>query len=121
MHSQRKSDKCFVLSAVEQDGKQQSFHVVVPSMPGFAFSGQPKRPGYGPRQMGEAVNTLMVKLGYNRYVAQGAAHRSTRLLLHVATLSCSRRTLHRLPFFRGSSRKCRCGSFPLTFQAGTSA
>ncbi|CAL5229177.1 g12452 [Coccomyxa viridis] len=56
---------------VEQDGKQQSFHVVVPSMPGFAFSGQPKRPGYGPKQMGEAVNNLMLKLGYNRYVAQG--------------------------------------------------
>ena len=52
-------------------GTQQSFHVVVPSLPGFAFSGQPKRPGYGPQQMGEAVNTLMLKLGYDRYVAQG--------------------------------------------------
>ena len=62
------------LPAVEQDGKQQSFHVVAPSMPGFAFSGKPKRPGFGPRQMGEAVNTLMLKLGYSRYVAQGAAH-----------------------------------------------
>ena len=64
------------LFAVEQEGKQQSFHVVVPSMPGFAFSGQPKRPGYGPKEMGEAVNNLMLKLGYNRYVAQGAAHTS---------------------------------------------
>lgn len=69
------------LLAVEQDGKQQSFHVVVPSMPGFAFSGQPKRPGYGPKQMGEAVNNLMLKLGYNRYVAQGAVH-SPLLPLH---------------------------------------
>ncbi len=55
-------------------GTQQSFHVVVPSLPGFAFSGQPKRPGYGPQQMGEAVNTLMLKLGYDRYVAQGVPH-----------------------------------------------
>ena len=48
--------------------------MVVPSLPGFAFSGQPTRPGYGPRQMGEAINTLMLKLGYNRYVAQGVSH-----------------------------------------------
>ena len=59
----------------------QSFHVVVPSLPGFAFSGQPKRPGYGPKQMGEAVNTLMLKLGYNRYVAQGAARQHAVIAL----------------------------------------
>ena len=61
------------MHAVEQDGKQQSFHVVVPSLPGFAFSGQPSRPGYGPKQMGAAVNTLMLQLGYSRYVAQGVS------------------------------------------------
>lgn len=59
----------------------QSFHVVVPSLPGFAFSGQPKRPGYGPKQMGEAVNTLMLNLGYDRYVAQGAAHQHAVIAL----------------------------------------
>ena len=72
------------LLAVEQDGRQQSFHVVVPSLPGFAFSGQPRRPGYGPQQMGEAVNTLMLKLGYSRYVAQGAAQLSSPTVLHAA-------------------------------------
>ena len=45
--------------------------MVVPSLPGFAFSGQPSRAGYGPKQMGEAVNMLMLQLGYSRYVAQG--------------------------------------------------
>ncbi len=62
--------------------------MVVPSMPGFAFSGQPRRPGYGPKEMGEAVNNLMLKLGYNRYVAQGAFHTPLLSLCISQPLKC---------------------------------
>ena len=48
-----------------------AFHVVVPSMPGYGFSGKPTDPGWGPERMGRAWDTLMKRLGYTRYVAQG--------------------------------------------------
>ena len=50
---------------------EDSFDVIVPSLPGFGFSGRPARP-YGPRKMSEVLNHLMVKnLGYKEYIAQG--------------------------------------------------
>jgi pimeloyl-ACP methyl ester carboxylesterase len=48
-----------------------AFHVVIPSMPGYGFSGKPTSPGWGPERMGRAWAELMQRLGYNRYVAQG--------------------------------------------------
>jgi pimeloyl-ACP methyl ester carboxylesterase len=48
-----------------------AFHVVVPSMPGYGFSGKPTRTGWGPERMGRAWAELMKRLGYTRYVAQG--------------------------------------------------
>jgi pimeloyl-ACP methyl ester carboxylesterase len=48
-----------------------AFHVVIPSMPGYGFSGKPTTPGWGPERMGRAWDELMKRLGYNRYVAQG--------------------------------------------------
>ena len=48
-----------------------AFHVVIPSMPGYGFSGKPTRTGWGPERMGRAWAVLMKRLGYNRYVAQG--------------------------------------------------
>ncbi len=48
-----------------------AFHVVIPSMPGYGFSGKPTNPGWGPERMGRAWAELMKRLGYNRYVAQG--------------------------------------------------
>jgi pimeloyl-ACP methyl ester carboxylesterase len=48
-----------------------AFHVVVPSMPGYGFSGKPKDTGWGPERMGRAWAELMRRLGYSRYVAQG--------------------------------------------------
>jgi pimeloyl-ACP methyl ester carboxylesterase len=48
-----------------------AFHVVIPSMPGYGFSGKPKSTGWGPERMGRAWAELMTRLGYNRYVAQG--------------------------------------------------
>ena len=48
-----------------------AFHVVIPSMPGYGFSGKPTSTGWGPERMGRAWATLMSRLGYDAYVAQG--------------------------------------------------
>jgi pimeloyl-ACP methyl ester carboxylesterase len=48
-----------------------AFHVVIPSMPGYGFSGKPTSTGWGPERMGRAWAELMKHLGYTRYVAQG--------------------------------------------------
>jgi pimeloyl-ACP methyl ester carboxylesterase len=48
-----------------------AFHVVIPSMPGYGFSAKPADTGWGPERMGHAWDTLMKRLGYTRYVAQG--------------------------------------------------
>ncbi len=48
-----------------------AFHVVIPSMPGYGFSGKPTSTGWGPERMGRAWDVLMKRLGYTRYVAQG--------------------------------------------------
>ena len=53
-------------------GKEEdAFDVVVPSLPGFGFSGKPYKP-MGPRKMSEILNKLMIKnLGYKDYLPQG--------------------------------------------------
>ena len=48
-----------------------AFHVVIPSMPGYGFSGKPASTGWGPERMGRAWDELMKRLGYSEYVAQG--------------------------------------------------
>jgi pimeloyl-ACP methyl ester carboxylesterase len=48
-----------------------AFHVVIPSMPGYGFSGKPTSTGWGPERIGRAWAELMERLGYTRYVAQG--------------------------------------------------
>ena len=48
-----------------------AFDVVIPSMPGYGFSGKPTTTGWGPERMGRAWHQLMTRLGYTRYVAQG--------------------------------------------------
>jgi pimeloyl-ACP methyl ester carboxylesterase len=48
-----------------------AFDVVIPSMPGYGFSGKPTETGWGPERMGRAWAELMKRLGYERYVAQG--------------------------------------------------
>jgi pimeloyl-ACP methyl ester carboxylesterase len=47
------------------------FHVVCPSLPGYGFSGKPAGTGWGAGKIAEAWETLMVRLGYERYGAQG--------------------------------------------------
>jgi pimeloyl-ACP methyl ester carboxylesterase len=48
-----------------------AFHVVIPSMPGYGFSGKPTETGWGPERIGRAWDVLMKRLGYTNYVAQG--------------------------------------------------
>jgi pimeloyl-ACP methyl ester carboxylesterase len=48
-----------------------AFHVVIPSMPGYGFSGKPASTGWGPERMGRAWDEMMKRLGYSHYVAQG--------------------------------------------------
>src|SRR5882672_5804152 len=48
-----------------------AFHVVVPSLPGYGFSGKPTAPGWTPVSIARAWATLMQRLGYTKYVAQG--------------------------------------------------
>ena len=48
-----------------------AFHLVIPSMPGYGFSGKPTTTGWGPERMARAWAELMKRLGYARYVAQG--------------------------------------------------
>ncbi|HKI01165.1 MAG TPA: alpha/beta fold hydrolase [Thermoanaerobaculia bacterium] len=50
---------------------EDAFDVVIPSMPGYGFSGKPASTGWGPERMGRAWDVLMKRLGYTRYVAQG--------------------------------------------------
>jgi pimeloyl-ACP methyl ester carboxylesterase len=48
-----------------------AFHVVAPSLPGFGFSGKPTERGYNPERMAHTLAELMLRLGYERYGAQG--------------------------------------------------
>ena len=50
---------------------EDAFDVVIPSMPGYGFSGKPTTTGWGPEHMARAWDVLMKRLGYTRYVAQG--------------------------------------------------
>ena len=48
-----------------------AFHLVVPSLPGYGFSGKPTTTGWGPARIARAWVALMKRLGYSRFVAQG--------------------------------------------------
>jgi pimeloyl-ACP methyl ester carboxylesterase len=48
-----------------------AFHVVVPSIPGFGFSEQPHKTGWGSDHIARAWGELMARLGYTRFVSQG--------------------------------------------------
>ena len=50
---------------------EDAFHVVCPSLPGYGFSGKPTNPGWGVPKIAEAWDTLMQRLGYQTYFAQG--------------------------------------------------
>jgi pimeloyl-ACP methyl ester carboxylesterase len=48
-----------------------AFHLVIPSMPGYGFSGKPTAPGWDPDRIARAWVVLMKRLGYMKFVAQG--------------------------------------------------
>jgi pimeloyl-ACP methyl ester carboxylesterase len=49
----------------------EAFHLVIPSLPGYGFSGKPTTTGWDPIRIARAWAVLMQRLGYTRYVAQG--------------------------------------------------
>jgi microsomal epoxide hydrolase len=55
----------------EPTDPQDAFHLVVPSLPGYGFSGPTDRRGWTPRAIGAAFGTVMDRLGYERYGVQG--------------------------------------------------
>jgi pimeloyl-ACP methyl ester carboxylesterase len=52
-------------------GAEDAFDLVLPSLPGYGFSGQPTELGWDPARVAQAWAELMNRLGYTRYVAQG--------------------------------------------------
>jgi len=50
---------------------EDAFHLVLPSIPGYGFSGEPAEIGWDPGRVAQAWAELMHRLGYTRYVAQG--------------------------------------------------
>jgi pimeloyl-ACP methyl ester carboxylesterase len=48
-----------------------AFDLVIPSLPGYGFSAKPTKPGWNPVSIAKAWATLMQRLGYTKYVAQG--------------------------------------------------
>jgi len=51
--------------------ESDAFHLVIPSMPGYGYSGKPSTTGWGPQRIASAWVELMKRLGYDRYVASG--------------------------------------------------
>jgi pimeloyl-ACP methyl ester carboxylesterase len=50
---------------------EDAFDVIIPSMPGYGFSERPKEAGWGPPRIAQAWITLVKRLGYDRFFAQG--------------------------------------------------
>jgi pimeloyl-ACP methyl ester carboxylesterase len=61
----------FTDPAAHGGAAEDAFHLVVPSMPGYGFSGEPGEVGWDPGRIAQAWAELMRRLGYTRYVAQG--------------------------------------------------
>jgi len=57
--------------AADGDSAEDAFDLVLPSIPGYGFSGEPAELGWGPGRVAQAWPELMRRLGYTRYVAQG--------------------------------------------------
>lgn len=51
--------------------REDAFHVICPSLPGYGFSGKPTTAGWGVDRIADVWDKLMVRLGYPRYGAQG--------------------------------------------------
>ncbi|KAI9024564.1 Alpha/Beta hydrolase protein [Hyaloraphidium curvatum] len=84
----------------EPEAGQQAFHVVVPSLPGYGFSGRPTRKNYAIVETAKAFDELMKSLGYSRYMAQGGDWGSlvTKALAITCPESCRAIHLNMLAF-----------------------
>jgi pimeloyl-ACP methyl ester carboxylesterase len=61
-----------LVNPTEHGGKaSDAFHVVIPSMPGYGFSGRPSTTGWNSAHIARAWVVLMKRLGYEKFVAQG--------------------------------------------------
>ncbi len=57
---------------VAHGGKaKDAFHLILPSLPGYGFSGKPTEAGWGVKRIAAAWDVLMERLGYRRFLAQG--------------------------------------------------
>ena len=50
---------------------ENAFHLVLPTLPGYGYSSKPTSIGWNPARIASAFHTLMLRLGYPRYVSQG--------------------------------------------------
>ncbi|MEM7360063.1 MAG: epoxide hydrolase family protein [Pseudomonadota bacterium] len=50
---------------------EDAYHLVIPSLPGYGFSGKPTEPGWSVERIAKNWDALMLRLGYSRYFAQG--------------------------------------------------
>ena len=95
---------------------EDAFDVVIPSVPGYGFSGKPTGTGWDPDRIARAWAELMKRLGYTRYVAQGGdwgtpissamARQNGRRACSASTSTCRRRCRPRWP------RRSRGGPVP---------
>ena len=60
-----------VIEALTAPDSGPAFHLVIPSLPGFGFSDKPTGTGWSVEKIADAWSVLMVRLGYDRYFAQG--------------------------------------------------
>jgi len=54
-----------------KDKNSPAFDVIIPSLPGFGYSGPTTTRGWGPQRMAKALVVLMDRLGYSKYGIQG--------------------------------------------------
>lgn len=59
------------LPLLSGDDREGGFHLVVPSLPGFGFSGHPTEPGWRVDRIAQAMAELMVRIGYAEYLVEG--------------------------------------------------
>ena len=89
-------------------GAADAFDVVIPSMPGYGYSGKPRETGWGPDRIARAWAELMKRLGYTRFVAQGGDWGAiiTDVMAAQAPRNCSACT----PTWPAWSRRCLHGA-----------
>ena len=95
---------------------EDAFDVVIPSLPGYGFSGKPTGAGWDPDRIARAWAELMKRLGYTRYVAQGGDwgrrsqarwHAKRRLVCWASTSICRQQCRRRWPLCSVADRRRR--------------